>query len=424
MPTNTDELQGAGHMEYKCVGIAGFKSIDTDDEKGVVETYVSLTGLRDNVKDIIEPGAYEKSLIVRTPKGVWHHDWKESVSKTLAIKELLPGDSSLPKELPNGDPWPKEAGALFVKTQFNLNTQRGREAYEDVKFFGEQQEWSIGYNVPVGGSTTDQKTGVRHIHTLDLYEYSPVLFGAMPSTHTASVKSAQLAYKALQIEDDEFDGAANAENDEEFEMVILESAEAVEDVESKEWGFLNEDGYFVKASNLVLSGPQAAKLTRAAYALIELLRDASPEADEEPDEEPIEEASEDEVTDEDDTETKGDVTLVELIEEHFGTERKELLTAAESFDTAWEESDGAAMEEAANPIATAIEDAVTDDDVDADEFADIAQYLTTAFDDVNEDAEEESEVKEDAEEEKSAVEGEIETKTVVFDPASLYISLD
>jgi phage head maturation protease len=279
MPTKTDEDQGTGHMEYKCVGIAGFKSIDTDDEKGVVETYVSLTGLRDNVKDIIEPGAYEKSLIVRTPKGVWHHDWKESVSKTLAIKELLPGDSSLPKELPNGDPWPSEAGALFVKTQFNLNTQRGREAYEDVKFFGEQQEWSIGYNVPVGGATTDQKTGVRRIHTLDLYEYSPVLFGAMPSTHTASVKSAQMAYKALFDSDENPD---EVEDGEEFEMVVLEKAEAVEDVENKEWGFLDEDGYFTKASNLVLSGPQAAKLTRAAYALIELLRDASPEADEEP----------------------------------------------------------------------------------------------------------------------------------------------
>lgn len=417
MPTKTDEDHGTGHMEYKCVGIAGFKSIDTDDEKGVVETYVSLTGLRDNVKDIIEPGAYEKSLIVRTPKGVWHHDWKESVSKTLAIKELLPGDGSLPKELPNGDPWPSEAGALFVKTQFNLNTQRGREAYEDVKFFGEQQEWSIGYNVPVGGSTTDQKTGVRRIHTLDLYEYSPVLFGAMPSTHTASVKSAQMAYKALFDSDENPD---EFEDGEEFEMVVLEKAEAVEDVENKEWGFLDEDGYFTKASNLVLSGPQAAKLTRAAYALIELLRDASPEADEEP----VEEESDEEVMDEEDTETKDDVTLVELIEEHFGTERKELLTAAESFDTAWEESDGAAMEEAANPIATAIEEAVTDDEADADEFADIAQYLTTAFDDVNEDAEEEPEAKEDAEEEKSAVEGEIETKTVVFDPASLHISLD
>lgn len=183
-------------LEHKAVGVNGLKVISEQD--GVIETIVSVTGIRDNVNDIILPGAYEKSLNVRTPKGVWHHNWHESVSRTESIKELMPGDALLPKALPNGEPWPAEAGALLVKTRFNLRTTRGKDAYEDVLFFGDQQEWSIGYNVPVGGATTDSKSGIRKIHTLDLYEYSPVLFGAMPAARTSSVKQAQESYAEIK----------------------------------------------------------------------------------------------------------------------------------------------------------------------------------------------------------------------------------
>lgn len=81
-------------LEFKCVSVAGFKALDSEGD-GIVESIVSVTGVVDNVRDVIAPGAYQKSLEVRTPKGVWHHDWKESVSKTLGIKELLPGDPEL-----------------------------------------------------------------------------------------------------------------------------------------------------------------------------------------------------------------------------------------------------------------------------------------------------------------------------------------
>jgi len=182
-------------LDYKAVPVGGVEDMDT--KTGVVEAIVSVTGLKDNVNDIIQPGAFQKSLAKRTPKGVWHHNIQESVARTTEIKELPPGNSRLPETLPNGDPWPKNAGALIVKMEFNLGTQRGRDAYEDVKFFGTDQEWSIGYNVPTGGATLDKKTGTRMINTLDLYEYSPVLFGAMPNARTVSVKSAQEAHKVL-----------------------------------------------------------------------------------------------------------------------------------------------------------------------------------------------------------------------------------
>lgn len=180
-------------MEFKSVGVSGV----SEPESGVLEAIVSVTGVVDRVNDVIAPGAYEKTLKTRLPKGIWSHSWDSPVSKTLEVKELMPGDPQLPSQLSNGEPWPAHAGALKVKMQFNLDTQRGRDAYSDIQFYGDQQEWSIGYQVPVGASTVDNKSGVRTINHLELYEYSPVLFGAMPATHTTSVKEAQLAMKSL-----------------------------------------------------------------------------------------------------------------------------------------------------------------------------------------------------------------------------------
>ena len=163
------------------------------DADGIVEAIVSVTNIVDSVNDVIEPGAYKNTLRKRNPKGVWSHDTNIPVAKTLKVEELMPNDERLPDDLRQ-----QNAGALLVKMQFNLNTSRGRDAFHDVQFFAEEQEWSIGYSVPEGKATTDEKTGVRFIKQLELYEYSPVLFGAAPSTRTLSVKD-----DPLEIEGDE-----------------------------------------------------------------------------------------------------------------------------------------------------------------------------------------------------------------------------
>lgn len=182
------------NRQHKVVPVSGFKVLDA--AQGIVEAIVSVTGVQDQVKDVIEPGAYAKTLKARTPKGAWAHDWAQPVSKTLSAVELMPGDRRLPAKTRNGDPWPAEAGGLLITTQFNLKTQRGAEAFADAEFFGDEQEWSIGYGVPIGGAKVD-KSGVRTIKELDLFEYSQVLFGAMPLTSTVGVKDAQEAYRRL-----------------------------------------------------------------------------------------------------------------------------------------------------------------------------------------------------------------------------------
>lgn len=185
-------------IQYKSVETQARTPDVNDLGNGIIEAIVSITGMKDNVDDVILPGAYEKSLVKRTPKGVWHHSWTDPIAKTHEIKELRPGDPLLPDALPDGSPWPSGAGALYVKMEFNLKTDKGRNAYEDVKFFGDSQEWSIGYKVPE--KKAYRRNGIRYITELDLYEYSPVLFGAMSSARTTTVKDAQLAYKSLNTD--------------------------------------------------------------------------------------------------------------------------------------------------------------------------------------------------------------------------------
>lgn len=168
-------------MDRKNVPVSSVRGLN--DADGIVEAIVSVTNIVDSVNDVIEPGAYKNTLRKRNPKGVWSHDTNIPVAKTIKVEELLPDDSRLPEDLRA-----QNAGALLVKMQFNLNTSRGRDAFYDVQFFAEEQEWSIGYSVPEGKSTTDEKTGVRFIKALELYEYSPVIFGAAPNTRTLSVK--------------------------------------------------------------------------------------------------------------------------------------------------------------------------------------------------------------------------------------------
>ena len=178
-------------MDRKNVPVSSVRGLSEAD--GIVEAIVSVTNIVDSVNDVIEPGAYKNTLRKRNPKGVWSHDTNIPVAKTLKVEELMPGDERLPEDLRS-----QGAGALMVKMQFNLNTSRGRDAFHDVQFFAEEQEWSIGYSVPEGKSMTDEKTGVRFIKQLELYEYSPVIFGAAPNTRTLSVKD-----DLTDIEEDE-----------------------------------------------------------------------------------------------------------------------------------------------------------------------------------------------------------------------------
>jgi HK97 family phage prohead protease len=167
-------------LQHKSFQIAGFKVLD--EEQGIIEAIVSVFNNVDAAKERIRPGFFTKSLQRKFPKGVWMHDWKQPVAKTLEAKELLPGDALLPPQL-------AILGGLYIKGQFNLGTQRGRDAYSDLSF-GTVDEFSIGYQTTK--DAYDAKSGVTDLIEGDLYEWSPVLVGCNPLTATLSIKGKYL----------------------------------------------------------------------------------------------------------------------------------------------------------------------------------------------------------------------------------------
>ena len=347
------EPTGEFMIEHKTVGVKGLNVVS--EEKGIVETIISVTGIVDEVKDRIMPGAYAKTLAKRKPKGVWSHDWDAPVSKTIGVKELMPNDPSLPKVMPNGEPWPKEAGALAVKTQFNLDTQRGKEAYADVVFFGDEQEWSIGYNVPVGGAKIDSKSGVREISTLELYEYSPVLFGAMPLARTTSVKDAQLAMKQLR---------GNAASWLASQTSVIEEVEIPEAEEGKGMDMdmeSEEDEMVVEDKERMLSSEQMDLVKQAIEVLRDIL-DAS--QDDETEEKGMGMYDKEEMPTEDDEEKKeiiGFDTLTEAITTMITDAKlpqkvlEGMSTAAGAFDEAMKTKNMDALDIAGNQLLDMIE---------------------------------------------------------------------
>lgn len=148
-----------------------------EGDSGVIEAIVSVFNNVDSYGDRVKYGFFDESLKNKMPKGVWAHDWKTPVAKTLEARELMPGDPLLPEKL-------KDLGGLYIKGQFNMNTQRGRETYSDIKE-GIIDEFSIGYTVAQENIAPD---GARELVKGNLFEWSPVLFGANAQTALISAK--------------------------------------------------------------------------------------------------------------------------------------------------------------------------------------------------------------------------------------------
>lgn len=167
--------------------------------EGVVELIGAVTGIEDEVNDILVPGCFTATLATRRPKVCANHRWDTPIGRVLDVRELHPGDQGLPTRTGDGRPWPADAGALLVTAQLNLDSKAGREAFEIIRFFGpEESAFSIGYRVKQDGARTGPG-GTRFITELDLFEVSLVLHGANRYCTGLSVKSAvgeAVEYKA------------------------------------------------------------------------------------------------------------------------------------------------------------------------------------------------------------------------------------
>lgn len=173
---------------------AEFKTID--DAEGIAEMIVSVFHNIDDGGEIVMPGFFAGSIERRKTgdgrpraKGVWAHDWSKPVAKTLDARELPPGDPGLPADI-------RDFGGLWVRGQFNLATQRGRESFSDLQF-GTVDEFSIGYSVI--RDEWDKETGVTRLREGEWYEWSPVLAGMNPLTALVGTKSRYLDHSEATL---------------------------------------------------------------------------------------------------------------------------------------------------------------------------------------------------------------------------------
>lgn len=200
-------------LEYKVTATTTGAVIDShvEGDTGIVEAYVAVTGTRDEVGDVIEHYAFDRTLKSLRPKMCLGHDWNRPIGEPEEIEFLAPGHPDLPAETADGQPWPAEAGALYTKNRYMLGTQDGRDAYEHAKFFKHRTAYSIGYVVKKFRIGYHRGLKTRFIEDLDLYEYGPVLHGAHSLALQKSVKTGEpndIESKVRKVKDSAYWGYA------------------------------------------------------------------------------------------------------------------------------------------------------------------------------------------------------------------------
>lgn len=141
-----------------------FEVKQSDNDKGIVEGYGSVFGNVDFHNDIVDRGAFKKSLMKRMPSLLLHHDMR-SVAGVWS------------------DAYEDDKG-LFLKGQLNMEVQKAREAYYLAKQ-GALKGLSIGFY-----TKKDRiENGTRHIMEAELLEVSMVTFPANERAQLTGTKA-------------------------------------------------------------------------------------------------------------------------------------------------------------------------------------------------------------------------------------------
>lgn len=176
-------------MEYK----AAITEIKDLSEMGIVTFYASVFGNKDLGGDVIEKGAFSKT-INENSKNVRHFKHHDSTQMVGVVKEMQ-----------------EDSKGLLVTSQLILKTQLGSETYEEYKAMlqaGKSMDHSIGYNV----IKKDEKEDVRYLKELRLMEVSTLTaWGMNPLAQTVDVKSLeQLNFDQLLTEERYYKALLNA----------------------------------------------------------------------------------------------------------------------------------------------------------------------------------------------------------------------
>lgn len=148
-----------------------FRIDSFDAEKGIVEGYASKFGNVDQVGDVVEKGAFTKSIQqgASRVRFLWQHNKQEPIG---VIQEIREDDHG-----------------LYIKAEF-ANTQRAQETRELMKM-GALDSFSIGYRVPKDKIVVEQtKEGqIQRLKEIHLFEVSVVTFPCNVEARLTGIKS-------------------------------------------------------------------------------------------------------------------------------------------------------------------------------------------------------------------------------------------
>lgn len=148
-----------------------YKSLELElkrepDEDGVFEGYASVFGIVDQGMDVVERGAFTKSLSQRKPKMLWQHDTEKVIGVWDEVRE--------------------DERGLYVKGRLLRDIEKGREAMALLRA-GAIDSMSIGYRTVE--SIPEANGRVRKLTEVDLFEVSLVTFPMLPDAKVTAVKS-------------------------------------------------------------------------------------------------------------------------------------------------------------------------------------------------------------------------------------------
>jgi HK97 family phage prohead protease len=159
------------------------KSIDSDSkEYGYFKGYGSVFGNTDLGNDVIEKGAFRKSLENREAR---------------EVKLLYQHKSDMPIGV--FDSIEEDNNGLLVEGRLALKTQAGQEAYELLKM-GALDGLSIGFKVNPKKVSYEDRGQKRILKEVDLMEVSLVTFPMNPQATVTQVKGRDLSVREWEYE--------------------------------------------------------------------------------------------------------------------------------------------------------------------------------------------------------------------------------
>jgi len=143
------------------------------NDLGFFEGYASIFGVVDQGRDIIEKGAFKRTIKDRGAVGIkmlWQHDPSEPIGVLDEIYE--------------------DSHGLYVKGRLLMDVKRAHEAHA-LMVVGALDGLSIGFKTI--RARRDEANGYRHLLEMDLWEVSLVTFPMQPAARIKRFKSMALS---------------------------------------------------------------------------------------------------------------------------------------------------------------------------------------------------------------------------------------